>query len=224
MNPLRILGCALFSGVFALVLFTTPEARADVVYIWAEEVGGDVIFRHQGSIDLTGFPAGSTVTGGAAAMDPSNGGYVVYATGGELDVYDNVLPEGDTRTFGSGALVLATSFSGATFGVDMSDAMALPVAYVSGTPFMGTTTFAGATFQSLGITPTPFSFDTILGTNTIRFFQTPPSSAGGSAPNLALQAKIKKLQKLAKAAAKKGNKAKAERLGKKIKKLRALLG
>ncbi len=193
------------------------------MYIWAQEIAGNVIFFFEGSIDLSGFMAPTNDLADAGIL-PSGG---IYLNGDEpsstADVYSAVVP--GTQAFGSGVGSISTHDTGDTFGFT-SSAIALPLGYISRTPIRGTMTFAGDTFTTLGVDPTPFSFETALGANTIHMFTRPPvapSAVDNSVLRTALQKKIKKLSKKAKVAKRRGQGGKAKKLKKKIKKLKRRL-
>ena len=205
------------------ILFTT-FLRADDMYIWAEQVGDDVVFYHQGSIDLTDFPLGNLLTTEPVIVPSSS----AYMNGmGNIGVYDMVLPLGPGRPFGAGGLEYADSISGDSFGINTGDELALPVNYESGTPISGTMTFLMTDLGTLGVDTTPFTFNTTVGSNTIHMFTDPNKLAAEEAAEAAARAdllrQIRKLQKKAKKLKKKGKKAKAKKLQKKIKKLKQQL-
>lgn len=204
-------------------LLIVPKVLADTMYIWAEEVGNDVIFYHEGSIDLTGFPMVETI-GVSSRIDPSN---PTYSSGGgtSLLLYSGVLTS--PPMYGMGGTTPADSETGDYFGFAGS-AIAVPAMYTSGSPISGSMTFLNTDFVDLGVVPAPLSFSTNVGSNTIFLFTTPPDPpavvpADNSALNTSLLAKIKKLQKKIKKLKKKGKKAKAKKLSKKVKKLKKKL-
>lgn len=205
----------------ALVCATfSPIAQADNVFIWAEEVGVDVIFHHQGSIDLTGFPTPST-NSATAAISPAEGGYLSAAN---FDTYTPAVPDPMTRTFGGGSLINPNSVTGDFFVVAALN-LGVPENYISKSPISGSMTFLGTDLATLGVDTTPFSFNTTVGTNTIHMFTTPDEFAAAEAAKAAatasaradLERKIRKLKKKARKLKKKGQKAKAKKLLKKLK-------
>jgi len=207
-------------GVASLLalLFCAPALRADDFFVWAEEVDGNVVFHHEGSIDLTGFPIGFAGMS-SASINPSEGVYI--GSDGPFDIFEGTLSDGSTRPFGAGNGEFASSSSGASFALE-SEAILLPSNYVSGTSISGSATFNATTLASLGVDTTPFTFDTTVGTNTIHMFTKPPV-VDNSAARADLLKQIKKLKKKAKKLKKKGKKAAAKKLGNKAKKLQAQL-
>lgn len=208
----------------AIALSIHSSSRADDFYIWAEEAGGNVVFFWQGSIDLTGVSPGGTFSS-ATNIKPLSGEF--FATTGTFDYYQNFVPNGNLRSFGTGAFATApTSISGDTFVMDAANLMGLPNGYVSGNSISGTMTFAGETFTSLEVSPdSPFTFLTTGGRNTIHMFSRPPAAPATSnaAAQQALTKKIQKLLKKSKKLKKKGKKKKAKKLLKKVKKLKVRL-
>ena len=195
--------------------------QADDLYIWVEEVGGDVIFHHQGSIDLMGLSKTTTVSL-SPTMNPGNGNY--RGASGLSDIYTDFVPDGDERMFGTDTSTSASSASGSLFTVDLDTNLGVPAGYTSGSPIDGTMPFLSTDLATLGVDTMPFSYDTTVGTNTIHMFTMPPPVVtDNSAAKAELLKQIQKLKKKAKKLKKKGKKAKAKKLGKKVKKLQAQL-
>ena len=223
MNARNLLSRRLFPIVSALLFSAASSSRADEMYIWAEEVGGNVVFYHKGSFDLAGFPVPTTDTS-ASSINPSSGRY--FAIDSTSTIYAGVLPNPMTRTFGTGGATSASSFSGDILVISSTATLGLPLGYVSKTPLSGSITFLGATFGSLGIVATPFSYNTVVGANTVHMFTDPADVAAAAAVAAAradLLRKIKRLKKKARKAKKKGQLAKANKLKRKIKKLKRRL-
>lgn len=208
---------------------SVPALKADDINVWAVESGGDVIFFHEGSINLAGFPDVSQSVTSNSLVNPVTS---IYANTGATvaliptDIYLEVLPAGSLYTFGSGPGVLATSASGDLFSFG-PQALSLPENYASGSPISGSMVFENASLASLGIDPTPKSFDTSVGTNSIHLFLTPAELAAQRAARAAeiskLQRKIRKLNKKSRKLKKKGLLVKAKKLKRKIKKLQKQL-
>ena len=153
---------------------TSNSAKADDLYIWAEEIGGSVIFHYAGSVDLTGFPA-AVPTAVNGLIDPVDGRYFNTAPGGSaLQAYANVMPGIAIMAFGAGGNTAASSAAGDAMAFD-GDSWGGPAGYVSGSNISGSMTFAGETFASLGVTPTPKTFNTLVGSNTFHLFTIPPT-------------------------------------------------
>ena len=202
---------------------TLSPVQADEMLIWVEEIGGDVVFHHEGSIDLTGLRMQGSGPF-SPSIEPRAGSYVGGQSG---DLYGEALPNASSRTFGSGGYKTTTAFEGATFSSDTETYLWVPKDYTSGSPIKGSMTFPGQTLTSLGINAAPFSYNTSGGTNTIYMFTTPSEFAAIVAAQAAtkanLEKKIQKLLKKGKKLKKKGKKAKAKKLSKKAKKLQAEL-
>jgi len=219
MNLAKAFSRTLLSGIVTSILYLAPNSKADDMYVWVEEVGGNVIFHHEGSIDLTGFPM-ILVAGELPSIRPNNGSY--FAINAVSDIYEGVVPDGPTRAFGTGALMAASSLSGDVFACDSGDNLALPEAYVSKSPINGSMTFLATTLATLGVDTTPFTYATTVGTNTVHMFTLSPAEvAARAAAKAKLLRQIRKLKKKARKLKKKGKKAKAKKLGKKVKKLQA---
>ena len=211
----------LWFAFLVVLLSAGPTSRADDMFIWVEEVGGNVIFFHEGSIDLSGFPMKSVVTA-TALIAPDSCGYA--NSNADVDIYSMVLPLGTTRPFGTGGIQFPDSVFGEYFGLGNADELGVPMDYVSGTPISGSMTFLSTDLATLGVTPTPFSFNTTVGSNTIHMFTNPTEVAAAQAAALVaaqsdLLRKTRKLEKKARKAKKKGQLAKAKKLKRKVKKL-----
>jgi hypothetical protein len=146
----------LFASV-VLLLGSQATSRADVI-INVQQVGGDVVATGSGSIDTTdlmfigntnnaalvwaGFPLGSfAVVGGTTTVSEG--------------VYSGIT---GPSSFGSGGQFFATSGSGDVFGVVANNVLDLPSGYLSGSPLSATSTWSGASFSSLGLTPGSYTW------------------------------------------------------------------
>ena len=143
----RLSGAAVVIGVGLSVL----PAHAQYVVTLKQE-GGDVVAAGSGSIDLAGLCCKSS-GGGIAAIVPMAG---LIETGPPsvepVDFYETPNPE--ILTFGSGApLTYASSGSGATVGTDGGGNFEVPEGYISGSALSDTSTYDGASFARLGLTP-----------------------------------------------------------------------
>ena len=190
------------------VVCSGSYVRADNLFFWAEEVAGNVIFRHQGSIDLTGFPAPGN-TGVNATIIPVGG---IFVFEGGLDTYEPVIPNTTNTPFGAGNTTLADASTGDNVGIS-SDLLGLPVGYVSQTPISGTMTFLSTSLAALGVIPAPFKIRTTIGSNTIHMFTSPTEYAAQLAD---LRKKIRKLEKKIKRFKQAGNITKVRKLKKKV--------
>jgi hypothetical protein len=146
----RIGGVALATTI-ALIL-SVPPARAGYI-VTLEQVGSDVVATGSGAIDLAGLtlafsdgtnkakltPSEASITTGPAADTPTDGydgfsGPMNFGGGG-------ITIDADT---GSGNLVTI---------VGGGNLLGVPHDYVSGSALSDTSTYDGATFASLGVTP-----------------------------------------------------------------------
>ncbi len=232
MKPHSFLSRFFFSTLaFAAVIFTLSPSvlRSDELYIWAEYDGFDVIFHFEGSIDTTGFPGAASIMV-AAAVDPAAGNYLNGdPTPVTVDHFVGVVP-GDpaTRSFGDGNNTNASNTTGDAFGFS-GTSLFLPENYVSGDPIAGTMSFDAETFASMGVdATTPKSFDTTVGTNTIRLMVDPnalPPRSDNAKDVLqrVFEKKIKKVLKKIEKAKNRGQTAKVRNLKRKLKKLRKKL-
>ena len=139
---------ALFS-IVCLLNVVTDKSQCDIV-VHAIETGGNVEFSGGGTADLTGLVQnGLNVMGRFVSPD-----FATFSTGGttsfEIDGYGT--PSGPS-TFGSGGTTLSDSTTGDQFGMIGGNVLAVPNGYVSNTPLFGTSTYNGASFNSLGMVP-----------------------------------------------------------------------
>jgi hypothetical protein len=140
-------------SVAALALAVGAQAEASVV-IDISQTGGDVVATGGGTLDLTGLTFfESAPVGGMGAVIPSLGTAIV---GPDVvaDLYEGA---SGPASFGPGLLTFGSDNSGLAFGVAGSlfafPVVAVPNGYVSGAPLLGSSTFAGETIASLGLTP-----------------------------------------------------------------------
>jgi hypothetical protein len=148
---------SLWFACMVLLLASQATSRAGVI-INMEQIGPNVIATGGGSIDTTnltfigdtnnaanvfaGFPLGSFAVVGGTTTVPE-------------DVYSGIT---GPSTFGSGDQFFATSGSGDVFGVVANNVLDLPSGYISGSPLSATSTWSGASFSSLGLTPGSYTW------------------------------------------------------------------
>jgi hypothetical protein len=138
----------------AALLGSPVAANATPYVVTLQETTQGVVATGSGAIDLTGLEfADSGVLPGAAQLNPSA---AVIAAGPTLSLDGVVEYNGFTgpTSFGSGVDRVADDGSGDL--VDICGAcndLFVPRFYVSDTPLSGTSTYAGQTFGSLGVTP-----------------------------------------------------------------------
>ncbi len=168
----------LLAGGF--LLLTTASAADAAMILRLEEVGGDVVVRGSGSINLIGLTSESTsntatntfsdmhVYAGPAAEN--NDGHVEFwsgLTGGPATISST------TDVF----LPLSSASFGDLFGIISNDGsgvggagealLVLPQGYISGTQLSGTSRFTGQTFTSMGISLGTLTWTS--GSNTVQF-------------------------------------------------------
>ncbi|MGH7103203.1 MAG: PEP-CTERM sorting domain-containing protein [Acetobacteraceae bacterium] len=140
-----LLGC----GLAAL------PAQADYV-VTLTQVGSNVVATGSGTIDLTGLSpdgGGSSEAGVEPSAAGINTGPPIFAASSFYTGYTG------PASFGSGGQTSASSGSGdivgiGAFGVDL----VVPSGYVSDSALSDTSTYDGATFASLGVTPGTYTW------------------------------------------------------------------
>jgi hypothetical protein len=151
------------SAILALGAFAAPGAQAGYV-VTLEEVGSNVVATGSGPIDLTGLTLKSSDEDAFAQMIPGTSAIVTGTTHFvPVDVYTGT---SGPLSFGSGAETFADSGSGDIVGIS-NDFATLDVSsgYVSGSPLSDTSTYDGATFASLGVTPGVYEYTWGTGAN-----------------------------------------------------------
>jgi hypothetical protein len=118
----------------------------------SQPLGFDVVATGSGSIDTVGLNFAFTGAEGAL-MSPSNGVIITGpASDTSTDHYRGITVP--PTSFGSGALVAASSGSGDNVGLSaLFPGLNVPQGYVSGHALSDTSTYDNATFASLGATP-----------------------------------------------------------------------
>jgi hypothetical protein len=129
--------------------------RAEAGFIvTAIETPGGVVFSGGGNLDLNGATLNAMTTD-EAAISPAAGLLVIGPTSFTLD--DAYSPLTGPKSFGAGGIVAASSGFGDHVGFsttfDPSGVIVVPHGYTSGAPLESSSTYAGATFASLGMTP-----------------------------------------------------------------------
>ncbi|MAS93919.1 MAG: hypothetical protein CMO55_12060 [Verrucomicrobiales bacterium] len=168
-------------GILVASFTLTVSTRADDFYIWAEETGGDVVFQFQGSFDVSGLTLSFQSSYAAPNFVQPNPNEFSVAPAGSYpaaDYYNDAVPE--MLSYGSGSrtttpiatgdfLLIATATLGSGF-----NRLVLPPDYATGQVLSGSMTFSGETFASLGVDPTPFTYQLTDGNTTIHMFEMPP--------------------------------------------------
>jgi hypothetical protein len=128
------------------------------VIIDIQQVGGDIVATGSGSIDTTELTFIGNASNQAfvwAGLDLGSAAVVGGTTIVAEDVYRGIT---GPSSFGSGDQIFATSGSGDVFGVIADNVLDLPSGYVSGSPLSATSTWSGASFSSLGLTPGSYTW------------------------------------------------------------------
>ncbi|TWU51858.1 hypothetical protein [Rubripirellula reticaptiva] len=137
-----------FLTAFVLLVCLNVSATQAAVVVQMREMAGDVVFSYAGSLDLSGVgnPGLSFSFGG---ITPS-GGDLSFASpsGTETEIYSTAIAT--SSVFGSGGRTPGSVFQGDPFSVS-SSAITMPRNYISGSPIVGSFSFQGQSFSSLGI-------------------------------------------------------------------------
>ncbi len=144
--------------------------------------GPNVVMTGSGSIDTTGS-ASAAVVGlcgtNTGSVGPTN---VCVGSGGTGATYAaSLVPP--LSGFTTGAATSATSATGTPVFV-ATDTLGLPAGYVSGSAISSTSTFAGRTLASLGLTPGATRTLTLASGDTIQIVVGPVPANPASIPTL----------------------------------------
>lgn len=162
----------------AIIAAALPGSAQAAITINLAEVGTSVVATGFGSFDTTGLLSSSAVRNDTGYLG-ANYGFVTTGPGGNMNAYASQLTG---PTFGTGSFAVATSGSGDNFGVDASGGrLFLPIKYVSGAALNSTTTFANATFNSLGLRADSYVFKAGVDTVTVNI-GSPTVTAGVPEP------------------------------------------
>ncbi len=163
----------------AALLLSQGQAKAVLTYNIFESAG-NVVIETSGSLNLP-TPLVSTSSCnlhgviissiGIICTGPFTANLSTYPITGPTSFNGSVNREADSSTG------IATILGG-------NDDIALPAAYVSGTPIVSSSTFNGQTLASLGFTTTGLIGTWTLGgtSDTIQVFLGPPSPSGAAVP------------------------------------------
>lgn len=150
-------------------------ARAALI-IDFDQVGGDVVATGTGSLDITGLNAGASFIHGQR-VSGSTGFFGAGATAGVSD--QSYSGFSGPTAFGPGGSVDSTSSTGDLFSIGGSSGrIYLDTTFVSGSSLTFSSTFAGQTFSSLGLTPGTYTYTLPSDSVTIDIGTVPlPASA-----------------------------------------------
>lgn len=146
---------ALRTGVFSLAIIGMTQPVSAAVVIDMVESGGNVVATASGTLNINdlGTPSGVSYSGGFVAGTSFSGlwnGAVGVGSGGSKDSFDI----STDVAFSTGNRIDATSSSGSFVGIistSTSDRLQIDPGYTSGAAISGTSTWASATFASLGL-------------------------------------------------------------------------
>ena len=187
----RIAG-AVTLGVPVLMGYA-PPAQADYIVTLTEQ-SGNVVANGSGTFDLTDLSFLQVVSSAGALIQPNIGEIAIGQTGG-LDYLRYLGITSEPLNFGPGLGGDASSGSGGRAGIadPLGPALLVPTGYNSGDFTTSTSTWNGATFSSLGVTPGTYTWSWGSGAHTDSFIlQIGPTSpvpgpiAGAGLPGLIL--------------------------------------
>jgi hypothetical protein len=139
---------ALGAGMLIGCGLSASPAQAGYIVKLTQQ-GSNVVASGSGTIDLNGLTSVGALTGGAAIIPATGIILTGPATSGTFDAYAGFI--GPTN-FGSGRGAFATTGTGDFVG-ENTKLIAVPLGYVSDHPLLDSSTYAGQTFASLGVTP-----------------------------------------------------------------------
>ena len=139
-------------GIAALAAFTitAPQAHAGFIAT-VQQVGSDVVITGSGTLNTNALVLLSgTGTSTIPAINPSNG--TLNLSGGLDQLFGTIV---GPASFGSGGLLVASSFTGDAAGTNafFGRSIIVPLGYVSGAALSDSDTFNSTTIAGLGITP-----------------------------------------------------------------------
>ena len=169
--------CLFVSAAVALASLSITRESLGQLEFNLEQIGRDVVFTGNGTIDLTGMgfigtfsQSGEISTASLFAVGP--------ASSTSYDLYNASTSSGPAAIgpttpgpFGSltGTITSASSGSGDLFGLDFEGGVSiltlLPSGYVSGSDLSGTSTYVGESLASLGVSPGSYVWN--VGVNTV---------------------------------------------------------
>jgi hypothetical protein len=140
---------------------TGPMARAAYVET-VQQVGSDVVATGSGTINTTALTIQGSGTNVAVLIPGSGLALFGPASGTYSDEYAGFTS--GSSDFGAAIGTAATSGSGDIVGVAGLTDLIVPNGYVSGAPLSDTSTWAGETYSSLGLTLGPGTYTWEWGT------------------------------------------------------------
>jgi len=160
---------ALMPVVAILVCFIVATNTFGDVTVTASETNGNVLFTGSGTLDLTSGTYQFT-TDTSASVFPIAFFVVGPDTPGPFDVYGAFANFSGPSSIGFGLdQIFATDGLGDLFGVDFIGGLGVPEGYISGSPLSGTSTYAGQTFATMGLSPGVYTWTWGTGSNSDSF-------------------------------------------------------
>lgn len=137
------------AGLFSFLVCAT-SAQAALLFSF-QEVGSNVVGTMSGSLDLTGMTsAGLSFSSGSIGVVPDIALLGIGAPGMHDGYLDQII---GPASFGAGGATFADSSTGdAVFLSGSDNDFFVPVGYVSNAALVGTLTFLGESFATLGAT------------------------------------------------------------------------
>ena len=142
-------------GLLCIVPLCGVPAHAGVV-LDVYQSGANVVASYSGTIDLSGL-----TYNGVDGVTPAYvwGAEAVLLFGPTVSGQPVYLGISGPASFGTGAVIAASSSTGDTFGIGgLAGDMLLPLGYVSGTSISGTDTWDSTTLAALGLTVGDYSY------------------------------------------------------------------
>jgi hypothetical protein len=160
---------ALLTGTLLAVM--PWQAQASVFTVNFSQVGGNVVANGSGSFNLTGLTLQSSGGSSTVFIRPSTSALGVGVGGFFDDLYSNNASFGPglvgPTSFGSGGTTAPSSGTTPDFLFAEGNSLVLPQGYVSDAPLTDSSTYTGATFASLGLTPGTYTWTWDVGANSL---------------------------------------------------------
>lgn len=179
--PFTILKLSTLAIVIAWQVSVYP---AHAYTVTLEQVGPNVLAIGGGAIDLTGLTF-TAAPGVSASMIPNVALLLTGPTVSAASLYSGV--SSGPANFGSGGLTSASIGAGDIVGIlGAAHQLYVPLGYVSGTILSDNSTYGGATFSSLGVTPGTYEWTWGTGPNQNFTLQIGPAAVPDTGSTLGL--------------------------------------
>ena len=139
--------------VFFAVAWSNASSALGAVTVTAIETGGDVVFTGSGTLNIDTGTLFGGVIGGGGGVSVDSGFQVGPPPNQLLDAYTFDNFSGPSFIGPGTESTIATSGLGDLFGVEFGGLLLVPDGYTSEDPLLGSSTYAGETFASLGLVP-----------------------------------------------------------------------